>query len=304
MEPEINAITGAGGFTGRHIVDRLLAAGKRVISLSAHPERARDLGDGVTSVPFNFDDPAELAKSLVGATVLYNTYWIRFSHSGLTFEKAVANSMALLDAAREAGVRRVVHVSITNPSADSPLPYFSGKARVESAIIDSGISHAVLRPTVIFGEQGILINNIAWFLRRLPAFAIPGSGEYRLQPVFVDDLADLAVEWGGKTENVVIDAVGPEVFTFNELVRLIARAVRSRALILHVNPRLALFATGMLGRLLGDVVLTRDEVDGLAAGLLVSHDPPTCPTKLTDWLSANASWLGARYFAEIPKHYR
>lgn len=301
---ELNVVTGALGYSGRHITRRLLAMGKRVVSLTGHPDRPNEFGDSVALAPLSFDDPSGLARSMEGASVLYNTYWIRFAHGDLTFDRAVENSRTLIRASRDAGVRRIVHVSITNPSEDSPLPYFSGKALVERAIVESGLSYAILRPTVLFGDQGILINNIAWFLRRLPVFAVPGSGEYRLQPVFVEDLADIAVTAGQDVQNVVMDAVGPEILTFNDLVRLIARTVGSRTLVMHVNPQLALIAAGVLGRIVNDVVLTRDEVKGLCANLLVSDAPPTASTRLTDWLAANAEWVGTRYFSELGKHYR
>lgn len=301
--PEVNVVTGVSGYSGRHIARRLLAMGKTVVNLTGHPERPTEFGDAVRSVAFDFDDPDKLATSLSGATTLYNTYWIRFAHGGLTFDRAIANSKTLINAAARAGVRRIVHVSITNPSAGSPLPYYAGKAEVERAIVESGISHAMLRPNVLFGDQGILINNIAWFLRHLPAFAVPGDGRYKLQPVFVEDLADLAVKLGQETDSVVIDAVGPEVFEFNDLVDLLKRTVRSSALVMHLPPSLTFPATWALGKVLGDVVLTRNEVRGLLDNLLVSSGPPTCPSRLSEWLAANSDWIGTKYFSEIRKHF-
>ncbi len=273
------------------------------MTLTGHPDRPNEFGDRVQVKPFNFDNPGQLAESLRGVGTLYNTYWIRFAHGSMTFDKAVENSRTLIKAAEEAGVKRIVHVSITNPSPDSPLPYFKGKAQVERAITESRLSYAILRPAVLFGDQGILINNIAWFLRRLPVFAIPGSGEYGLQPIFVDDLADLAVESGHKSESVVLDAVGPEAPTFNELVRWIARAVGSKALIVHVPPSLALIGTGLLGRLVGDVVLTPDEMNGLEANLLISDQEPLAKALLSEWIESNADWLGTRYMSELRKHF-
>ena len=300
----VNAVTGVGGFSGRHIARRLVAAGRSVINLTGHPERRTEFGEAVRSHPLSFDDPSALERALGGADVLFNTYWIRFARGEMTFERAVRNSIILINAAKAAGVRRIVHLSITNPSPDLPLPYFAGKAQVEEAIRNSGLGYAILRPTVIFGDGGILINNIAWFLRLLPVFAVPGSGEYRLQPVAVEDLAAMAVESAEKPENLVIDAVGPEVFTFNELVRLISRTVRSRSAIVHIPPCLALVSTGLMGLALRDVVLTRDEIEGLAADLLFSNAPPTCPTKLSEWLQSNAGSVGRIYLSELRKHYR
>lgn len=298
------AVTGAFGYTGRHISRRLLAAGDEVITLTGRQIVDSEFQDKITAIPFNFDNPTALAKSLEGVSTLINSYWIRFAHGEMTFEKAVENSKTLIKAASDAGVQRIVHISITNPSIDSDLPYFKGKAQVEQAIKDSGLSYAILRPTVIYGPQGILINNIAWMLRRFPVFVVPGTGEYKLQPIYIEDLADLAFSHAKSSENVIIDAVGPEIFSFNELVRLIADKIHSKSLILHLNPEIALFLSGLIGYLLRDVVLTRDEIRGLDADLLISSEPPTGKTRLSDWIDKNSDWLGTRYMSELAKHFR
>ncbi|MBM4019643.1 MAG: NAD-dependent epimerase/dehydratase family protein, partial [Planctomycetes bacterium] len=181
-EPELHAVTGAFGYSGRYIAARLLAAGVRVRTLTGSPGRASPFGGRVEALPYRWDDAARLADSLRGAAVLYNTYWVRFGTPACTFAQALAHTQALFAAAREAGVRRVVHVSITNPSEDSPFEYFSGKAKAERALRESGLSYAVLRPAVLFGGEGILLNNIAWALRKMPVFALFGDGQYRLRP--------------------------------------------------------------------------------------------------------------------------
>jgi NADH dehydrogenase len=251
-----------------------------------------------------FDRPVELVESLRGASTLYNTYWVRFPHGDVTYEKAVANTRILIEAAREAGVRRIVHLSITNPSVDSTLGYFRGKAEIERLIAASGLAYAILRPTVIFGVEDVLINNIAWLLRHCPVFAVPGAGDYRLQPVFVIDIAEMAVAAGKETQNLVVDAVGPEIYTFQELVTLIARKVGSRARIVHLRPAVALFLSRLVGRAVHDVVLTQEEVEGLMAGLLVSQAPPTGRTRLSEWASRHAHLLGMRYTSELSRHFR
>ena len=301
---ELDVVTGAFGYTGRYITRRLLAMGRRVKTLTGHPDRPNPFGDRVSVAPFHFDDPAALARSLEGATTLYNTYWVRFSHGRVTFEQAVENTKRLIRAAEEAGVRRLVHISITNPSPQSPLPYFRGKGLLEQAIVQSGLSYAIIRPTVIFGAEDILINNIAWLLRRFPVFVIPGTGDYRLQPIFVEDVARIAVEAGQGRENVIVDAVGPDIFTFDQLVRLIAEKVHSRARIVHLRPAWALFLSRLIGYLVNDVVLTEDEVRGLMANLLISEHPPTGSTRLSDWLDENADRVGTRYASELSRHYR
>ena len=301
---ELHVVTGAFGFTGKHIARRLLAAGINVRTLTGHPDRSSSLRDSVDVRPLQFSDARRLASDLAGARVLYNTYWVRFAHGLTTYDSAVDNSLALIRAAGEAGVERIVHVSITNPDETSPLGYFRGKARVERAIRESSLSYAILRPAVLFGDDGILINNIAWLLRRFPLFVVPGSGEYRLQPIFVEDLAGLAVEHAARSDNSTMDAIGPETFSFDELVTLVAEAVRSRARIVHLAPTLALALSRIIGLLRRDVVLTREEVDGLLAGLLVTDSPPTGATQLSAWLRANSATVGRQYQSELGRHYR
>ena len=302
--PELNVVTGAFGYTGKYITRRLLSMGKRVRTLTGHPNRENPFGEQVSVSPFNFDNLSELTKSLRGATTLYNTYWVRFSHGQVTFDKAVENTKTLIKAAEEAGVQRIVHVSVTNASEESPLPYFRGKGLLEKAIMHSRLSYAIIRPTLIFGPEDILINNIAWLLRRFPVFAVPGSGDYRVQPVFVEDVAEIAVSAAHHDENIIVDAVGPETYTFDELVRLIADNIQSRARIVHLRPGIALFLSRMIGYLLRDVVLTRDEVEGLMSNLLVSESSPTGQTRLGGWLGQNADSVGARYASELNRHYR
>jgi NADH dehydrogenase len=301
---ELNVVTGAFGYTGKYIARRLLADGIRVKTLTGHPERPNPFGAQVVAAPFNFDDLPTLIDQLSGASTLYNTYWVRFSRGKVTFDRAVENTRTLIQAAKDAVVGRIVHVSITNPSLNSSLPYFRGKAQVEEAIIDSGISYAIIRPTVIFGIEDILINNIAWMLRRFPLFVVPGGGGYRFQPIFVEDLAGLAVDAGGQEDNLILDAAGPETYTFDEFVRLVGQTMGSRTKIVHLPSALALGISKIVGYFLGDVVLTRDEITGLMSDLLISDAPPAGNTSLKSWLTINVATLGGSYTSELDRHYR
>jgi uncharacterized protein YbjT (DUF2867 family) len=303
-DSEVNVITGAFGYTGKYITRRLLAMGKQIRTLTGHPNNPNPFGDQISVHPFNFDKPEELVKNLQGATTLYNTYWIRFSHGPMTFDKAVENTKILIKAAQEAGIRRIVHVSITNPAETSQLPYFSGKAVLEQTIINSTLSYAIIRPTVIFGDEDILINNIAWLLRHFPLFPIFGSGDYRLQPIYIEDMADLVVNAGQQNENMILDALGPDVYTFEQLVRLIASKLHRKVVLFHLPPGLAFFLAKLIEPLVGDVLITHDEVAGLMANLLISQNPPTGHTHLSDWLDQNSTTVGTKYASELGRHYR
>jgi len=299
------AVTGAFGYTGKYITRELLARGERVRTLTRpHPDRSNPFGEKIEVAPLNFANFDELVRNLAGATTLYNTYWVRFEHGDVTFDSAVENTKTLIRAAQQAGVRRMVQISVSNPSLDSPYAYFRGKARLEKALAESGLSYAIIRPTVVFGPEDILINNIAWLLRRFPVFAIPGSGTYRIQPVSAEDNARLAVDAGERDANLVLDAAGPEIYTYEELVRLIARAVGSQARMVHLPPGLVWAVASILGRTVNDVLLTREEIGALVDDLLVSHQLPTGKSRFSDWLQRNASAVGTQYASELGRHFR
>ena len=298
----LDVVTGAFSYSGRAIAAALNDAGRRVRTLTAHPGRAPQ-GSSVEIRPLDFDDQLGLVASLEGVTTLYNTYWVRFAHARIDHELAVANSRTLFWAAKRAGVRRIVHVSITHPSVDAPWPYFRGKALVERALAEAEVPYAVLRPAILFGGDGVLLNNIAWLLRHLPVFAVGGRGDYRIRAIHVDDLAQLCLRRGAELDDSVTDAVGPERPTFVELVTSIRDVIGSRSRIVHVPG----FSVPLLSRLIGlalhDVLLTRDEYEAMASGLADTEGPATGTTALSEWLAAHRDDLGRRYANELQRHF-
>lgn len=298
------AVTGAFSYTGKYVTTRLLARGEEVVTLTNHPNRPNPFNGQVKTFPLDFDE-AGMTKSLQGADVLVNTYWVRFDKGNNTQPRAVENTRILVNAAKAAGVKRIAHVSIANPSANSHLPYYWGKAANEKAVIESGIPYAIVRPTVLVGGgEDILINNIAFLLRRFPLMLIPGDGSYGIQPVHVEDVADLLVEGVYSKESYIVDAVGPEKFTFKELIQLVGERIGAKRQLISSPPRLALLAAQFLSLFVSDVILTPEEVDGLMANLLVSHEPARGKIKFSDWLEDNKNALGKEYASEIAKHYR
>jgi uncharacterized protein YbjT (DUF2867 family) len=296
-------ITGAFSYTGKYAARLLLERGYRVRTLTSHPDRENPFGGNIDVFPYDFDHPDQLRESLLGTTTLINTYWIRFPRGESTFESAVRNTRTLISAAKDAGVERIVHVSIANPSLDSPLAYYKGKAQLEQAVIESGLSYAIVRPTVIFGTGDILINNISWYVRRFPVFAIPGDGRYRVRPIFVEDMARLLAEAVDQTNNAVVDAVGPETYAFEDLVIMIGRTVGRSVKIVHMPAGLAYLATLVTGCFVDDVVLTWEEYKGLMADLLTAEGPSRGQTRLSEWLAENRDVVGQHYASEIARHY-
>ena len=297
----IHAVTGAYGYSGKYIASRLIEKNIEVITLTNSFNKHNPFGNKVTAFPFNFDNTEQLTTTLKGVSVLYNTYWVRFNHKRFCHADAVENTIKLFNSAKKAGVEKIVHISITNPSEDSHLEYFKGKAILEKTLKNSGVSYSILRPTVIFGKEDILINNIAWMLRKFPVFGVFGRGEYRLQPIFVDDLAELAVQQGEIRDNNIINAIGPETFSYRELIETIGLIINKKRPIISVPPAFGYFVGTILGKIVNDVIITREEIDGLMADLLYVDSPPAGKTKLTEWAEKNAYILGTHYTSELAR---
>jgi NADH dehydrogenase len=297
-------ITGALGYSGLAITERLIARGYRVRTLTNSPSRPNPFGDKLEVRRFAFDDPDALARSFDGASVFINTYWVRFNHHLFTFDEAVRNTQAMFTAAKRAGVGRIVHTSILKPEQGHGLAYYDGKHALENSLRATGLDHAILRPGVLFGRGDILVNNIAWMLRHLPIFGVFGDGKYKLQPMHVDDFADLAIEAidPARTSNAaVLDAVGPETFEYRNLVRTIAGIIGVKRPILSVPPALGLAVAKLVGPLVHDTIITREEITGLMRGLLFSDHPRVGKTRLTDWARERRNELGRRYASEVAR---
>ena len=298
------AVTGSFGFTGRAITERLLDAGHDVVTLTRRSGSGDPLATRITVRPFDTASPADLAATLTGVDTLYNTYWLRFPRAADTFEGAVARSASLMAAARDAGVRSVVHVSVVNAAPDADTPYVRAKAALESVVRSSGLEWVIVRPTLTYGPGDILINNLAWALRRLPVYGLPGLGRYTVQPVHVDDVSRICVDAGSGESCRVLDAAGPETLTYRELVDLVRDAVGSRSLVLPMPGSIVILAAKLLELIVRDVVLTRDEIRELTSSLLTSSQPPLGTIRVSDWVEEHANVLGRRWSSELARNYR
>jgi uncharacterized protein YbjT (DUF2867 family) len=295
----VNVVTGAFSYTGRAIAEELLGRGERVRTLSRAKAFADPLWPQIEYAPLRFDD--SLAASLDGARTLYNTYWIRFRGNGVGFDDAVGNTIALFEAARQAGVQRIVHVSVANADRADDLPYFRGKHRIEQWLAASGLRHSIIRPTLVFGANDILVNNIAWIVRRSPIFVLPGRGDYRLQPVSLQDTARLCVD---AADDTTTDAAGPETLTFRRLVELVRDATGSRCSVVPGPRSVGLALIRAAGLLLHDTVVTRDELEGLSRSLLTTADPATGSDTVGAWLAEAGPALGRSYVSERARNFK
>src|SRR5262245_58545060 len=135
----MNVVTGAFGYIGQAITRYLLDAGEQVKTVTTHSEKPNPFGHAVEAFPYHFDKPTELTASLRGASTLYNTYWIRFEYGGATFQQAVDHTVTLFQCAKKAGIEKIVHLSVTQASAGSRLPYYRGKGLQEKALLAAGV---------------------------------------------------------------------------------------------------------------------------------------------------------------------
>ncbi|TFG59928.1 MAG: NAD-dependent epimerase/dehydratase family protein [Spirochaetales bacterium] len=300
----MDTVTGSFGYIGKYLTAALLEKGREVRTITTHPDKPNPFGAAVRAFPYSFDDPLRLTETLSGTDTLYNTYWIRFPYGGQTYETALENTRVLFQCAKKAGVKRIVHIGVTQASIDSSLPYYRGKALQEIMLSEAGIPFSVVRPTLVFGREDILVNNIAWLIRTFPVFPIFGSGSYRVQPVFVGDLAAIAVQSSKGLSGVTIDAPGPESFTFEQMVRLIARKLERKTKFIKVPPALGILGGKIISLFVGDVMLTENELAGLMAGLLTSTEAPKASVRFPDWLEENINFVGTRYTSEIARHFR
>ncbi|MGK0289727.1 MAG: nucleoside-diphosphate-sugar epimerase [bacterium] len=301
MNKHIHTITGAFGYSGKYIAHRLLEKGYEVETLTNSTDRENRFGNQIKVHPFDFQNPDQLVESLKNTKVLYNTYWVRFNHKTFTHSEAVKNTITLFQAAKKAGVEKIIHVSITNPDEHSYLEYFQGKGILEKALINLGVSYSILRPAVLFGKEDILINNIAWMLRKFPLFGVFGDGNYGIQPIYVDDLAELAVQEGENPENEIINAIGPETFTYKELVQIIGAIIQKPRKIISISPAIGFFFATLTGKFVNDTILTKEEIYGLMDGLLKVETPATGKTALTTWTNKHANTLGKNYTSELAR---
>ncbi|MBO58574.1 MAG: epimerase [Euryarchaeota archaeon] len=298
MARELHVVTGAFGYSGRWIAHRLLEEGHQVRTLTNAIGRDDPFNGEVEVHSLDFDDHVRLVESLRGAKVLYNTYWVRYNHPRRNFEHGIAveNSRRLFDAAAEAGVERIVHLSVAHPHKAPDWTYFRGKVAVEKILNESDYSFAILRPTVLFGGgRNVLINNIAWMLRKFPVFGVFGMGNYPIQPVHVKDVARVAVEQGRLRKNVTIDVTGPEKFRYKDYIGLMAKSMGLRRLIIPMPSIFGWIFGKLLGVFLQDLVITRAEIKGLKRGLMASDEEPRGVLKFSEWIAEHGSEFGNRY---------
>jgi len=299
----MDVVTGSFGYIGKYITLELLDRGHEVKTITTHPDKPDPFGGTVQAATYNFENPDRLTEYLSGCETLFNTYWVRFDYQQWSFKKALENTKTLFKCAKKAGVKKIVQISVTNPSEQDDLPYYQGKAFQEKALKELGGIYSIVRPTLVFGKEDILVNNIAWTIRNFPVVPVFGSGKYQVQPIFVEDLATIAVNSSRSEDSSTIDAIGPETFTYDEFLRLIAQELNRNIAFIHTSPAVGIALGKLIGLFVKDVVLTKDELKGLMENKLTSNQKPNGKMKFSEWLNENSHLVGSRYTSELNRHF-
>jgi uncharacterized protein YbjT (DUF2867 family) len=273
MDAKIVALAGGSGFIGRAIARRLVAGGIHVRVLTRNPEsaRARLNLPGVEFVSADIGNPASLLQALGEANAIvdaiqFDGYPVENPRRGLTFERVdYGGVLALVDAAKQSGVDRFIYISGAAADEKSAHPGFRAKGRAERAIRESGLTYTIFRPSLIYGPEDKVVNGLARALRFAPIFGVPGTGRQKVQPVLVDDLAAcVTLALSGRGHNRTYEIGGPELMTFDEMMRVIMDASRHRRPLFHI-PEGAMRAAGAVLEKLPTPLLSRDAVTFVTA---------------------------------------
>lgn len=229
-------VTGGSGFIGRRVVARLAEAG-RPVRVLARGQRQADLPQGVERLPGNVATGEGLAEAMEGVERVVHLVAIIRETRGQTFDGVIrGGTERVVEAARAAAVKKLVHVSAIGARDDPTYPYLHAKWRAEQAVMGSGLNYTILRPSIVFGEGDEFINALAALVRGNPLVPIAGEGKTRFQPIWVEDVVTCIVACleDGSHDGEVVEIGGPEHLTYKEMVDAVQEALGRRRPKLHI----------------------------------------------------------------------
>lgn len=235
-------VAGGSGFIGSHIVRKLLQKGHKVIIMSRSPARARaGAPAGVEVRQGDVADAESLRKAMTGVDTVINAvqfpnHPVENPRKGYTYWKVDAEGTTRqVEAARAAGVKRFVYLGGAGTREGQTAPWFRAKLAAEKAVRESGLAWTIFRPSWVYGPEDRSLNKFVAFARFLPFIPVIGSGKTRVQPVFVDDLAEAVAQSIGleKAAGQVYEIGGPQELTMDEIIRTMLRVMGKRRPLLH-----------------------------------------------------------------------
>jgi len=276
MDRGMNRVTvfGGTGFVGRRVVRHLSESTATVRIASRHPARAE--GDNVEQIVADAHDERSVEAAVVGADGVVNAISLYVEHGGDTFHSVHVEAAArIARVARRAGIRRFVHLSGIGTDAASPSPYIRNRGEGEAAVQAAFPGAVVIRPAVMFAPDDAFLTTILGLLRTLPAYPLFGDGRTRLQPVYVDDVAAAIAQVLRQTQRPypIYELAGPRVYSYEELLRTIARTAGLRPVLVRI-PFAFWNAAAGLAEILPHPPLTRNQVELMQVDTTASDSRP------------------------------
>jgi NADH dehydrogenase len=265
-------VTGATGFVGPGVANAIVDAGHEVRVLERKPESWKESGIRCQeAVQGDVTDPESLQRGVQGADVVVHLVAVRQGSSEQFQRVMVGGTRHLLEASKQAGIRRFVLMSALGTTEETKdlVPYYNAKWAEEQDVKTSGLEHVIFRPSFIFGREGGILPTFRKLARLAPVTGVIGSGEQRIQPIWIDDIGTYFAAAIDKPEaaNRTFELGGPEVVTWNEFwLRLRATLGIRRRPTLHLPTRLMRIPATVTERLPGNIPLTRDLLTMLEAG--------------------------------------
>src|SRR3984885_525885 len=276
MDRAMNCITvfGGTGFLGRRVVHHLRGSGATVRIASRHPENAA--GDNVKRIHADAHDERSVEAAVVGADAVVNAISLYVQHGSDTFHSIHVEAAAkIASLARRVGAKRLVHISGIGADAASPSPYIRSRGEGEAAVQAAFPGAVIVRPAVLFAQDDGFLTTILRLLRVLPAYPIFGDGRIRLQPAYADDIAVAITQVlrQSKKPYPIYELAGPRVYSYEELVRTIARNAGLRSVLTRV-PFVFWGALAGLAEILPQPPLTRNQVELMQIDTTASDNLP------------------------------
>ena len=268
-----NRVRGTG-FVGRRVVRHLREFGTRVRVVSRHRGRAED--DGVEQIVADAHDERSVAAAVAGADGVVNAISLYVQHGSDTFHSVhVEAAGKIARAARQAGIRRFVHISGIGANTASPSPYIRSRGDGEAAVQTAFPGAVIVRPAVMFAADDAFLATILRLLRSLPGYPIFGEGRTRLQPVYADDVAAAIAQIlrQGQKPYPVYELAGPRVYSYEELLRTIARIAGLRPVLMRM-PFALWDVLGGLAEMLPQPPFTRNQVELMKIDTTASENLP------------------------------
>ncbi|GAB5501714.1 complex I NDUFA9 subunit family protein [Pyruvatibacter sp.] len=279
MSAKIVTVFGGSGFVGRHVVRELAKRGYRVRAAVRHPSlagfvRTMGLPGQVEAVYADIKDDESVARALSGADMAVNLVGILYESGKQKFEALQAEAAGRIAwSAKAKGVERLVHVSAIGADPESPAKYASSKAEGEAAVLDAFPEAIILRPSIIFGNGDGFFNRFAAMAKFSPALPLLGGGHTKMQPVYVDDVADAVCTSleDTSTQGKTYELGGPTVYSFKELMQIVLDETQRKRILAPVPWAIARLQGRILG-LLPAPLLTLDQVRMLETDNVVSEE--------------------------------